>query len=106
MDKKNVTKEEVKKLIEEIKLIPTRGKLIVTMNTDTYEEGEFEDDLSILSEYQYVLAVGPNITFVEAGDKVLLDLAKMTVPVSGVHDAFEQNAQIQIDPVIINDTVC
>lgn len=105
IERENITEEELKELIKVNKLVPNRGKVIVTINSIVYEEGELEDSNNVLDDTQYVVAASPNSTFVEAGSKVILNLQALSVPVSATHDAFEQNMQLNLDYVVVNGHV-
>lgn len=96
----NLSEEEIKDVIENNNIIPNRGKVIITCNSIEYEEGDLETDLTMLSDIQTVVAVSDNNTFVKSGDKVILDLESLKVPVTGVRDSFEENYQLNIDYVM------
>jgi hypothetical protein len=98
----NYTQEEVTKIAENFKLKPFGNRVIITVNR-VEEEGEVLTTNNIIAEEQYVVAVGPMAErFVAAGDKVILDLEKMTVRTPVDHDQFQVNTQIKIDPIEVD----
>lgn len=104
MENKNLSKEEVLEIVKGFKLQPTRGKVITTINTEIYDEGELQDSMETLSEYQYIVAVPSNSTL-KPGDKVLIDIMKMSIPVTSPTNAYDQSSQIQLDPLKIGDNI-
>jgi hypothetical protein len=99
---KNVSKEEVLEIISTMPLEPVFNKVFITINT-VEVDGELVLTNDTLSEDQYVLAVGPTAArTVSPGDKVVLDLEKMTVRTPLDHDQTQVNTQIKIDPIYIN----
>jgi len=111
-EQENITEEQLKKLIESFPIEPLANRIVVTINKEEVDT-ELVTTNNILSEYQYVVAVGPMAErHVSAGFKVCLDLEKMTVRTPLDHDQTQVNTQIKIDPVevegiryaIINDS--
>lgn len=102
---KNLTKEEILEVIKDFPIKPLGRKLIVTINTVVVDDDELEESTNAIAETQYVIAVGSYITELNPGDKVLLDLEKMSSPRSAAHNAFETNMRIKIDPIQIGDRV-
>lgn len=105
MTQKNLNKEEVLEIIKGFPLQPSRGKIITTINTEVFEEDEIEGSLEALAEYQYIIAV-PSNSLYEPGDKVLVDIMRMSVPVGSSTNAYDQTStQIQLDPVRVGENV-
>ena len=94
----NLTEQQVQENIINFPLIPTRNRLVITVNTAE------EDDLDLvgagLSETQYVMAKGNHVDEdMKPGTKVLLDLEKISVQTGP--DTYE----IKLDPVKVGDRV-
>lgn len=98
----NITQDDVLELIGKFPLIPTRGKLIISVNTRE------EDDIDLgdvgFDDVQFVIAKGVQVSSeINPGCKVLLDLDKMsrkTVDEDGNHAL-----SIEIKPVKVNGRV-
>lgn len=99
----NLSYEEVMELIKTFPLEPMSNKVIITINREEEEEGLMLSN-NVLSEEQYVIAVGPMAArFVSPGDRVLLDLEKMTVRAPLSTDVEQMSTQIKIDPIVVED---
>jgi hypothetical protein len=99
----NLTHEEVLELIKEFPLQPMGNRVIITINKEE-EDGNLVLSNNVLSEEQYVVAVGPMAErFVSPGDKVLLDLEKMMVRSPLSTDVEQMSTQIKIDPIEVED---
>lgn len=104
----NVTQDDVLDLIgkdgKSFPLEPMFNKVIITLNTEEVDGGLVLAE-NTLSEIQFVVAVGPTAQ-VKAGQKVIIDLEKLMVPVGhSSTNAYEDNKQIKIDPVFVNDVM-
>lgn len=102
----NLTQDDVLDLIggEGFPEQPLFNKVIVTLNKEEVDGGLVLSD-NTLSEIQYVVAAG-NTSQVQAGQKVRLDLERMTVKVRvEENNSYETVEQIKIDPIIVNDTM-
>lgn len=98
----NLTQDEVLEIVKNFPLEPPRSKAIITVNIDDVEEEGIEDSTSSLSDSQFVMAVGPNMTWVQPGQKIMLDLRAMMQSKAAMHNQMEENGQIMIDPVEVN----
>lgn len=89
----NLSQEEVLDIVKDFPLIPTRSKLIITVNID-----EDDEDIDMVgnsfSEIQYVIAAGSFNQDIRPGQKVILDVTKMMPASAG--------GQIEIDPIEVN----
>jgi len=93
----NLTQDEVNELIKHFPLLPSRNRMIVTVNT---EEEDLDLEGAGLAQTQYVIATGPHVwDEVVPGCRVLLDLDKMAVQTGP--DTYE----IKVDPVKVGDRI-
>lgn len=99
----NFTLNDVLERIVDFPLKPLRRKLIVTINTaeDVTEDG-IRTSSNELAETQYVMAVGDHISELKPGNKVLLNLERMSVRVPNAHDMMSVSTQIKLRPVEVN----
>jgi hypothetical protein len=98
----NLSKAEVQELIKNFPLKPFGNRVIITINR-LEEEGELITSNNMLAEEQYVIAVGPMAErFTTPGDRVILDLEKLTVKAPVDHDQYQLTSQIKIDPIEID----
>ena len=75
----NITQDEVLELIGTFPLQPTRGKLIISVNTKDEDDAELGEEPGF-DETQYVLATSPSpFDGVKPGCRVLLDLDRMSI---------------------------
>jgi|TARA_R110000822_G_scaffold152112_8_gene291357 hypothetical protein len=94
----NVTREEAIKISKNFPLLPTRGRVIITVNTDELDELDLGG--AGLAESQYVIATGPHVwDEIKPGSKVMLDLDKMSVQTG------QETYEIKIDPVKVGERV-
>jgi hypothetical protein len=94
----NLTPEQIEEIVIDFPIIPSRGRVVITVNTDEL------DDLDLngagLSEVQYVMATGSFAwDELKAGTKVLIDLDKMSVQTG------PDEYQVKLDPIKIGDRV-
>lgn len=91
-EQSNLTKEEVMEVIKDFPIKPHRNRVIVTVNTETVKDNELNLSSESLCESQYIIAPGGFNDNMEAGQKIMLDLAKMA----------EKDGSIKVDPVEVN----
>ena len=77
MEQKNLTKEEVLKLIKSFPIQLRRGLIAVTLNSTTFDESSLTEERS-LNESQYVIAIGDLVKDFKPGDLVGLNLSALT----------------------------
>jgi hypothetical protein len=96
--KKNLTAFDALEISKEWIEQPMFNKVIVTLNT---EETNSTLDLSdnVMSEFQYVVAKGPNCHYLELGDKVRIDLDKMMVKSMNPQNSHEELATLKLDAI-------
>ena len=84
---------------------PRFNKVIITL--DKLEvDGDLILSENTLSEVQTVLAKGGSVLELEVGDKVIIDIEKMMVPVkSEDKNAYEVQMQIKVDPIEIDGVI-
>jgi len=103
----NLTQDGVLELITEFPVKPTRRKLIITVNTaeDISDDG-VRVTTNELAESQYVMATGQHLgDEIKPGQKVILNLERMTVSTPDVTDQFQQMASIKLRPLQINGRI-
>jgi len=102
-ERPNVTHDEVLDLINRFPLEPMFNKVYITLNKEI-EDGELILSDNVLSEVQYVVAgeVEWKDKKISPGQKVIIDIDKMMVPVrQESRDSYETVMQVKIDPVEI-----
>jgi len=100
---KRMTQEDVNQVIEGFPVVPTFNKVLITLNTDVEEDGLIISNTG-LSETQYIVAKGANCTF-EVGQKVIIDLDKLSVKVPSDTDQTQMTVQIKIDPIQVDEVM-
>ena len=93
----NYNEKTIKKLVKEFPLTPIFTRVVITLNREV-NEGEVILNENPLAEVQYVVAAGDRAA-VKAGDKVLLDLTKMTVKIPSPTDQNQMVETIKVDPL-------
>jgi len=91
---------------------PTTSKLIITLNTEQ-EDGEFVYSDNVMSETQYVVAVGPYVKGINPGTKVRIDIEKMMEYIPNPNNTHETISTVKLSPIhydgvtyaIINDSL-
>lgn len=86
---KNLSKEDVLELIEDFPIKPMFNKVLITLNT-LDGDGIIVVDNNMLSDTQFVIAKGGMVNSVNEGDRVIIDVKKLTRPVT-----FESNNQVE-----------
>lgn len=86
---KNLSKEDVLELIEDFPIKPMFNKVLITLNT-LDGDGIIVVDNNMLSDTQFVIAKGGMVNSVNEGDRIIIDVKKLTKPVS-----FERNNQVE-----------
>ncbi len=104
----NVSADQVEHYLSKCDVLPRNFNIITTINTVAEEDDliliEDEDD-SMMSEWQYVIAVGKGIegNWLVPGDKVLIDLTKLVMRVPNPENRMEMVESYNIKPVQIDD---
>lgn len=105
-DFKNLNQDDVLDLIKDFPIVPVKNRIIITTNTEEFEEDEVNISGSAFSAEQYVLAVGSYAKdWLSPGQKVSLDLESMTIKMPNSEDAYESYKKIMIKPVQVGDRV-
>lgn len=99
---KNLDQDDVLDIFPTFPLKPRFNGVYITTN-NLEEDGNIVLSDNILSDVQYVIAVGPIVTDIQPGQKVILDMEKMmkTVGHEGVN-AYELLKEVNLDLVDIN----
>ena len=101
MERKNINEIEVQEIIKDFQLEPRHGLVIITLNSEQADGGLILSD-NVMSEVQYVIAVGSHVHDLKPGQKVVVDLEKLSVRTSSQYDTTQTTSQIKIDPVFVN----
>lgn len=107
MMQENLTKNEVEKIIKDFPVQPLRNRVVITVNKEIKLGGlDLEDN--ILSETQYIIA--GEIIFrdmkVSPGEKVLIDLKRLSKPVRvEIDNTYQTIDKIEIDPIEVEGMV-
>jgi hypothetical protein len=102
--RENVTAYDALEISKEWLEQPMFNKVIITLNTEnTLDSLDLSDNA--MSQFQYIIAKGPNCHNIEVGDKVRLDLDKMLKKSINPNNSHEDIATIQLDPIDFQDRV-
>ncbi len=101
--KKNLKGKELKKVIKEFNFKPSFNRLIVTVNRLENNKGVITTE-DALDSIQYVIASGESSKF-EPGEKIMLDLDRLTVVERSASDQTQTISRIKISPFIHGDMV-
>lgn len=100
---KNYDDKSIDKLVKEFPIEPLFTRVIITLNREQEDNGLILKE-NPLNEEQYVLAVGGSAQ-VKPGQKILLDLEKMTVKVPSKTDSSQMTEKIKIDFIPVGKEV-
>ena len=104
MGEQGLTQDEVLDIIQTFPLEPMFNRVYITLNREA-EDGELVLSDNVLSEVQYVVSgeVEWRDKKIKPGQKVIIDIEKMMVPVrSEGTNAYEQVMQVKIDPIEVD----
>jgi len=104
----NLDQDGVLELIEDFPLQPLRRQVIVTVNTaEEISDDGVRVNSNELAEVQYVVATGNHLSDEELkpGQKVLLNLEKMSVGIPDPNNQMEQMASIKLRPVQVKGRI-
>lgn len=104
MGEQGLTRDEVLDIIQTFPLEPMFNRVYITLNREA-EDGELVLSDNVLSEVQYVVSgeVEWRDKKIQPGQKVIIDIEKMMVPVrQESRDSYETVMQVKIDPVEID----
>lgn len=83
---------------------PLFNKVIITLNTeDNFDSLDLSDNM--MSQFQYIIAKGPNCHNIEVGDKVRIDLEKMMSSSVSAINTHDNITSIKLDPIEFQDKV-
>ena len=77
---------------------PMFNKVVITLNTENSLDSLDLSD-NAMSQFQYIIAKGPNCHNIEVGDKVRLDLDKMLSKTINPNNSHEDLYAIKLDPI-------
>ena len=96
--RENITAYDALEISKEWLEQPMFNKVIITLNTEnTLDSLDLFDNA--MSQFQYIIAKGSNVTSVELGDKVRLSLDKMTNKKVNPNNTHEDITTIELDPI-------
>ncbi len=96
--RENITAYDALEISKEWLEQPMFNKVIITLNTEnTLDSLDLSDNA--MSQFQYIIAKGSNVTSVELGDKVRLSLDKMTNKKVNPNNTHEDITTIELDPI-------
>ena len=96
--RENVTAYDALEISKEWLEQPMFNKVVITLNTENTLDGLDLSD-NAMSQFQYIIAKGPNVITVEVGDKVRLSLDKMTSKKINPNNSHEDFTTIELDPI-------
>lgn len=102
--RENVTAYDALEISKEWLEQPMFNKVIITLNTENTLDGLDLSD-NTMSQFQYIIAKGPNCHNIEVGDKVRLDLDKMLKKSINPNNSHEDIATIQLDPIEFDNKI-
>lgn len=94
-----LTKEDVKDIINNFPIEPRYNKMIVTLNM--FEEGGVVFHDEGVSETQYVIAKGSRVDY-DAGDKVFIDLRRLAKKIPSETDSTQLTTVLDIHPIEVD----
>ena len=95
----NYTEKEVKDIIKSFPLVPTGDKLFITLNTEDVD-GKLVLSDNVIAEDQYIIAVGDMASRqFEEGEKVVIDIKRMTVKEYADHDQTQVVTRVEVDTI-------
>jgi len=101
MQEKNLNQDDVLDLIGSFPLKPLFNGVYITLNK-LEQDGNLILSENVLSDVQYAVAVG-HTAQVQAGQKILIDIEKMMVPVKQEsNNAYETVMQVKVDLIEID----
>ena len=77
---------------------PMFNKVVITLNTENSLDSLDLSD-NAMSQFQYIIAKGPNCHNIDVGDKVRLDLDKMLSKTINPNNSHEDLYAIKLDPI-------
>ena len=102
----NLSQDDVLELIKDFPITPLRNKLVISTNVEDLEDDDVDLTGVGFSPEQYVVASGSHCAgFIPAGQKIYLDLDKMTIEVNNRDDVYNPIKKIQLKPVEVNGRV-
>lgn len=96
--KRNLTAYDALEVSKEWLEQPMFNKVVVTLNTENSLDGLDLSD-NAMSQFQYIIAKGTHVRDLEVGDKVRLDLEKMTERKLNPNNSHEDMSTIKLDPI-------
>jgi len=103
-EKRNLNQDDVLELIGNFPLEPLFNGVYITVNKLEADGNLILSD-NVLSDIQYVVAAGEH-SVVKPGQKVLIDIEKMMVPVKQEsNNVYETVMQVKVDLVEVNGDI-
>lgn len=96
----NFDDKSIKALVKSFPMEPMFTRVIITLNKEKDDESGLILSDNSLSEVQYVVSAGGSAQ-VKPGQKILLDIEKMTVKVPNPENSHEQIETIKVDPILV-----
>jgi hypothetical protein len=102
--KKNLSQEEVLEISKVFTEQPLFSKIIITLNSE-YEKDDLDLSNNVMSEFQYIVAVGEQVKSVVPGDMVRINIDKMTKREVNPNNSHETITSIQLSPVVYGENI-
>ena len=96
--KKTITAYKALEISKEWIEQPMFNKVVITLNVESSLDSLDLSD-NAMDQFQYIIAKGPNCHNIEIGDKVRIDLEKMSEKVINPNNQHEQLTSIKLDPI-------
>lgn len=100
----NLSREEALDLISTFPIDPIGNRIIITLNVDE-DEDEMGLTGSFVSPKQTVMAVGPYVRQILAGDEINIDLDKFKIRTLSNTDSDERVTSLDFRTILVDDRV-
>lgn len=102
--KENLTAYDALEVSKEWLEQPMFNKVVITLNTER-DLNELDLSNNTMSQFQFIIAKGPNCHNIEVGDKIRIDLEKMMSKSINPNNTHEDLQTIKLDPIEFDDKV-
>lgn len=105
MEQIKITSENLFEVLDKVNIKCRKRDVIISLNSSEIKDDKLNLSTTELDIEQFVLGVGPHVTDLIVGDRVILDLDKLSTRRTNPRNSEEVITVLNIDPISITEDI-